>query len=110
MSDRFLEHQGPQSQTVWVSLNRLVIAMIVLVIIGTLAARYLPETGRNKEMLAKIQDLEAKATRKKEVLLQNERRERLLRTSPEYLSLIARDRLDLMQEGETLIRFESAKR
>lgn len=84
--------------------------MIVLVIIGTLAARYLPETGRNKEMLAKIQDLETKATRKKEVLLQNERRERLLRTSPEYLSLIARDRLDLMQEGETLIRFESAKR
>ena len=84
--------------------------LIVLVIIGTLAARYLPETSRRDAVVAQIQDLEAKAARLKGLLQQHERQERLLRNSPEYLSLIARDRLDLMQEGETLFRFEPAKR
>ncbi len=110
MSDRFFEHRLPHAPPVWVSLNRLVIALILLIVVGTLSARYLPETTRRNEMLAHIQDLEAKAASKRATLLQHERQERLLRTSPEYLSLIARDRLDLMQEGETLFRFESAKR
>jgi cell division protein FtsB len=110
VSDRFFEHQAPQAQPVWASLNRLLIAMILLIVIGTLSARYLPETTRRNEMLAQIQELESKASSKRTALHQHERQERLLRTSPEYLSLIARDRLDLMQEGETLFRFEPAKR
>ena len=54
--------------------------------------------------------MEAKAARLRATLAQHERQERLLRTSPEYLSLIARDRLDLMQDGETLFRFDPPKR
>lgn len=110
MSDRFFEHHTPHAQPVWVSLNRLVIALILLIVLGTLSARYLPETNRRNEMLAHIQNLEEKAASKRAALLQHERQERLMRTSPEYLSLIARDRLDLMQEGETLFRFEPSKR
>lgn len=110
MSDRFLEHQEPAQRPVWVSLNRLVIGMIVLLVVSTLAVRYLPETSRRNEVQAQIQDLEAKAASIRATLQQHERQERLLRTSPEYLSLIARDRLDLMQDGETLFRFEPAKR
>ena len=110
MSDRFLEHQEPAQRPVWASLNRLVAGMIVLLVVGTLAVRYLPETSRRNEVQAQILDLETKAARIKATRQQHERQERLLRTSPEYLSLIARDRLDLMQEGETLFRFEAAKR
>ncbi|MEK0447281.1 MAG: hypothetical protein RLZZ399_2602 [Verrucomicrobiota bacterium] len=84
--------------------------MIVLLVLGTLALRYLPETSRKNEILAHIQDMEAKAARLRATLAQHERQERLLRTSPEYLSLIARDRLDLMQDGETLFRFDPPKR
>jgi cell division protein FtsB len=32
----------------------------------------------------------------------------LLKTDPAYLETIARDRLDLMKEGETIFRVESA--
>ncbi|MEI6715058.1 MAG: septum formation initiator family protein [Verrucomicrobiota bacterium] len=110
MSDRFLEHQEPAPQPVWVSLNRLVAALIVALVASTLVVRYLPETSRRNEIQARIQDLETKAAQLRGTLQQHERQERLLRTSPEYLSLIARDRLDLMQEGETLFRFEAAKR
>lgn len=110
MNDRFLEHQEPPPQPVWVSLNRLIVSLIVVIVGGTLAIRYLPETSKRNESLARIQDLEAKSAQLRGILQQHERQEKLLRTSPEFLSIMARDRLDLMQEGETLFRFEPAKR
>ncbi len=52
--------------------------------------------------------MEATLAEQRAILQRNERQERLLSTSSEYLSMKARDRLDLMQEGETLYRFEAA--
>jgi len=61
-------------------------------------------------MQAQVQDLEAKVAGARAALQFREREERLLRSNSEYLSVIARDKLDLMQEGEVLYRFEPAKR
>ena len=110
MNDRFFAHQHEAIRPVWVSLNWALVAVIVLIMVGTLGIRYLPETTRRNEMQAQIQDLENKLAQRKAVLQRHEREERLLRTSSEYLSIIARDRLDLKEDGETLFRFESAKR
>jgi cell division protein FtsB len=110
VSDQFFEHHPAPFRPVWASLNRVVASAIVLLVVTTLAIRYLPETSRRTEMQAQILDLEAKLSERKAVLQRHEREERLLRTSPEYLSLIARDRLDLKEEGETLFRFDAAKR
>ncbi len=110
MSDQFFEHQTASLRPVWASLNRAVALAIVLLVVTTLAIRYLPETTRRNEMQAQILDLEAKLAEKKAILQRHEREERLLRTNAEYLSLIARDRLDLKEEGETLFRFDTAKR
>lgn len=110
MSDQFFEHKTSAVRPVWTSLNWAVAAAIVVLVVTTLAIRYLPETTRRNEMQAQIQDLEAKLADKKAILQRHEREERLLRTNPEYLSLIARDRLDLKEEGETLFRFDSVKR
>lgn len=110
MSDQFFEHHSAPFRPVWASLNRVVASAIVLLVVTTLAIRYLPETNRRNEMQAQILDLEAKLAERKAVLQRHEREERLLRTNPEYLSLIARDRLDLKEEGETLFRFEPLKK
>ncbi len=110
MSDQFFEHNAAPFRPVWASLNLAVAMAIVLLVVTTLAIRYLPETARRNEMQAQILDLEAKLVERKAVLQRHEREERLLRTNPEYLSLIARDRLDLKEEGETLFRFEVSKR
>ena len=102
MSDQFFEHNTATVRPVWTSLNRALSVAIILLVVTTLAIRYLPETTRRNEMQAQIQDLETKLAERKAVLQRHEREERLLRTSPEYLSLIARDRLDLKEEGETI--------
>jgi cell division protein FtsB len=39
-------------------------------------------------------------------LARYEREEMLLRRDPEYAGLIARDKLDLMKEGETIYRLD----
>ena len=109
MNDRFFEHQTEAVRPVWVSLNWALVMVIVLIMVGTLGIRYLPETNRRKEMQAQIQDLENQLAARKAILQRHEREERLLRSSSEYLSIIARDRLDLKEEGETLFRFETAK-
>ena len=110
MSDRFFDNQANASRPVWVSLNRALASSIVLLVVGTLAARYLPETSKKNDIQAEIQALEARVSDKRALVTRHEREERLLRTSPEYLSLVARERLDLMQEGETIIRFDPLKR
>ena len=110
MSDQFFEHKPVSLRPVWTSLNWAVSAAIVVLVVTTLAIRYLPETARRNEMYAQIQDMEAKLAERKAILQRHEREERLLRTNPEYLSLIARDRLDLKEEGETLFRFDQPKR
>ena len=110
MTDRFSEHQTSPSTPVWVSLNRALASVIILLVLATLAIRYLPETSRCNEMQAQVQDLENKVSNARAVLQFHERDERLLRSNSEYLSMIARDKLDLMQEGEVLYRFDSTKR
>ncbi len=110
MSDRFFENAAAKPRPVWVSLNWVLAGFISLIFLMTLAMRYLPETSRRDEMWAQIQDLESTLAAKRAILQRNERQERLLRTSSEYLSMKARDRLDLMQEGETLYRFEVASK
>ena len=43
------------------------------------------------------------------LLARNQREEALLRRDPEYIGIIARDRLDLMREGETIYRIDPPK-
>jgi len=61
-------------------------------------------------MQAQVHDLENKVSEARSVLQFHEREEKLLRSNSEYLSVIARDKLDLMQEGEVLYRFDPTKR
>jgi len=107
VSDRFFENQAPLVPPVWVSLNRALASAIVLLVVATLAIRYLPETSKRDEIQSDIQGLEARVAEKRALLKRHERQERLLRTNPEYLSMVARDKLDLMQDGETLFRFDA---
>ena len=47
--------------------------------------------------------------REQQLLTRNLREEELLKHDPEYIGIVARDRLDLMREGETIYRIEPPK-
>ncbi len=79
----------------------------MLFIIGMLACFYpaLKARTEQKTALAKIRaDVESA-----QILNQRNVREvARLRNDPEYLGLIARDKLELMKPGETIFRFDSS--
>jgi cell division protein FtsB len=58
---------------------------------------------------AEIDDLQAHVNEQKSLLARQTREVNLLKTDVTYLETIARDRLDLMKEGETIFRLEPAR-
>ncbi|HEY2125004.1 MAG TPA: septum formation initiator family protein, partial [Chthoniobacterales bacterium] len=58
---------------------------------------------------AEIDRLQAQVGEQKGLLSRQTREIDLLKTDPTYLETIARDRLDLMKEGETIFRLEGNK-
>ncbi len=94
---------------IWHSLNRVLFALISAVLLVTLAYRMLPEVTKRKEQQARVDELRALVAKEKETLKRNLREENLLKHDSEYVGLIARDRLDLMREGETIYRLESKR-
>jgi cell division protein FtsB len=90
----------------WTSLNRFVATLIVVIVATVIGYRMIPELGKERDQHARIDALRAEVETQKQLLAKRTREEYLLRNDPEYAGLIARDRLDLMKEGETIFRIE----
>jgi len=90
-------------------LNQALIALIILVVIGTLTYRYLPQTNEAKQFEERAAKLEVEHLEAVERLRHHEREERFLQANMEYLAVIARDKLDMMQSGETIYRIDREK-
>ena len=56
-----------------------------------------------------ISKLQAQRDEQQALLSKQTREVSLLKTDPVYLETIARDRLDLMKDGETIFRIEQAQ-
>jgi cell division protein FtsB len=95
-------------QTVWHSLNSLLKVMIAFTAITLIACGFVPLLKNAREQSDRIADLSAQRDKEKELLAQDTRKENLLRSDPTYLETIARDRLDMMKEGETIYRIDPA--
>ncbi len=93
----------------WHSLNRFVFTLIVLSSAVPIAYSFMPEVKKRREQEAKIEELRSTVEKQRMVLARHEREENLLKHDPEYVGLIARDRLDLMKDGETIYRLDPPK-
>ena len=99
----------PPSGGIWHSLNRLLFVLIVLVVAMIAAYRFLPEVSKRRDQQTRVDQLKAEVERERQMLVRNLRVEELLKHDPEYVGLVARDRLDLMKDGETIYRLEPPK-
>jgi len=92
---------------VWHKANRLVIILIVLAIIGGALLAFIPEIARHKILTNQFEQEKESLAREELVNRQRAREVRLLQNDPEYVEIIARDRLGVMKEGETILRLDS---
>lgn len=88
---------------IWV-LNRCAFVILVLLGCGAVALLSLPQVKELQRLEAEqalVEDEEIKARARLE---QKELELEAIRKDPEYLELVARDRLNLHREGETILR------
>lgn len=90
---------------VWHFLNRLMVALILFAVITLVICAFLPELRTQRQQAAEIERLKADIVKQKTLLAQKTRKVDLLKNNREYVEIMARDRLDLMKEGETIFRF-----
>ncbi len=94
------------SAEIWNVVNRILTLLVIAGFLVMLALWFYPEVQKRNALAT---DLELKTSELAEEQLLRKKRERekfLLENDPDYIEAIARDRLDLMKEGETIFRLD----
>ena len=85
------------------------IGAIILALCAGGALAFVPLFKQRSAVALRIEQLRADVTKKKNEFAQRQREVELLKTDSEYVETVARDRLDLMKPGETIVRIEPAR-
>ena len=95
---------------IWHSLNRLLFVLIVLVADDDRGYRFLPEVSKRRDQQTRVEQLKAEVEKERQLLARNTRDRGIAQArSANTSASIARDRLDLMKEGETIYRLDPPK-
>ena len=93
----------------WNALNRV---LLILVFVGGIAGIVLwfyPEVARRNQMARNLLEDKEELIAQQSLRKQREREVYLLENDKEYIETIARDKLDMMKEGETIFRLDPTK-
>jgi len=109
VTDLYGESQIHSREGIWHSLNRFLLTLIVLSATIPIGYSFLPEVKKRKDAEMRNEELRTRIEDERMLLAHLELQEKLLKTDAEYVGTIARDRLDLMDKGETIYRLEPPK-
>ena len=102
------DFRARREATVWQRWNRVLLTLLLLAVWLVIVSLFVPPYKKLKIGHADIDKLQAQRDEQQVLLSRQTREVNLLKTDPVYLETIARDRLDLMKDGETVFRIESA--
>jgi cell division protein FtsB len=103
------DFRARRDATVWQRLNRVLRVLLFVAALLVIISLFVPPYKRMSQSRAEIDNLQAQVNEQKTLLARQTREVNLLKTDATYLETIARDRLDLMKEGETIFRLEPAR-
>ncbi len=102
-----VDFRARREASVWQRLNRILLVLVLLAIWLGIITLFVPPYKRLTRSRSEIDQLQAQVNEQKTLLAHQTRQIHLLNTDVTYLETIARDRLDLMKEGETIFRVEA---
>jgi cell division protein FtsB len=100
------DFRARREASVWQRMNSVLRVLLGLALLLVIVSLFLPQAKKLAQSHAEIDKLQAQVTEQKVLLAHQTREVNLLKTDPTYLENMARDRLDLMKEGETIFRLE----
>jgi cell division protein FtsB len=96
--------------TVWRAVTKLLGWLVALVLVCIGLAYFKPQLDRQGRMESELASLRAEKSRLAEENHKLKSRLEWLKQDPEFLEVLARDRLDLARKGETVFRFAPDER
>lgn len=102
----FGDFRARREASVWQRLNSILRVLLVLALVLVIVSLFLPQSKKLGQSRAEIEELQGQVREQKTLLARQTREVNLLKTDPTYLETLARDRLDLMKEGETIFRLD----
>ena len=100
------DFRARREATVWQRLNSVLRVLLTLAVVLVILSLFLPLHKKRTQSQREIDLLQSQVNDQKMLLARQTREVNLLKTDSVYLETIARDRLDLMKEGETIFRLE----
>jgi len=103
------DFRARREASVWQRLNRILLVLLVIAVWLVIVSLFVPPYKKLMQSRAEIDNLQQQVNEQQTLLARQTREVNLLKTDVTYLETIARDRLDLMKQGETLFRLETAR-
>jgi len=100
------DFRARREATVWQRLNSILRVLLALAVLLVIVSLFLPLSKKRTQSQVEIDKLQAQVNDQKLMLARQTREVHLLKNDPAFLEIKARDRLDLMKEGETIFRLE----
>jgi len=100
------DFRARREATVWQRLNSILRMLLAAAVVLVIVSLFLPLYKKRAQGQGEIDNLQSQVNEQKTLLARQTREVNLLKTDSIYLETIARDRLDLMKEGETIFRLE----
>ena len=100
------DFRARREATVWQRLNSVLRVLLLVAILLVIVSLFVPPYKKLTQSRSEIENLQSLVNDQKNLLARQTREVKLLQTDPTYLETLARDRLDLMKEGETIFRLE----
>ena len=100
------EFNQRKPEGVWHFLNRLLVLLIALAVIALIICAFLPALRRGRDQADRLEDWKKELDAQNAIYAQRTREVGLLKNDPDYVAVLARDRLDMMKDNETIFRLE----
>ena len=93
--------------TIWQRMNHVLRILLLIAVWLLVISAFLPPYKKLSQSRGEIEQLQSQLADEKALLARQTKQVALLKSDPSYLETIARDKLDLMKEGETIFRLET---
>ncbi len=104
-----VEEYEPPTVTVWQRINRLLWVVIVLTVVALIIGSFLPELEKQREERRKNDDLQRSIDQQKSTNRHLQNQVNWLQNDPDYLAIFARDKRNMMKEGESILVIDPPK-
>ena len=109
MEHGYADFRARRQATVWQRLNRILLVLLIIAIWLAIVSLFVPPYKKLMQSRTEIDNLQQQVNEQQSLLARQTHEVTLLKTDVGYLETIARDRLDVMKEGETIFRLEAAR-